>query len=341
MRNIRYIVIFIIISAAFSCVQMQPIQEPEAVMKQTPVSVYIYRMGGDLKIEMAIAEKEWDYTSVLSDDGLQYTLVVKNLSSGLGKVDYVRPVIGLDRTDYPSGFKLVFTLASRHKLYASRNDLGLQIVLTALEPDMEILSMNSFGPWASPEIPAATFQGSVTDKDITTVEFDSAPVYAKGESGGRYYLDVFNVSILPGIVKHKGLLATNRMEGKTRFIFGHDVEICPQERTLVLGRECRGYTGLSGFVRDKNEKTESFLFSLPGRPEMSVMEMDGLVAFGFEDTRLFSGLFKRYNDGDVYKVEARRKDGKLWLIFLYKNELKYRKYYSGDKFFVVFYRNES
>lgn len=79
-------------------------------------------------------------------------------------------------------------------------------------------------------------------------------------------------------------------------------------------------------------------FSLPGRPDMGIRELNGLVAFGFKDTKLFSGLFKRYNDGDVYKVEAREKDGMLWLIFLYKNDLKFRKYYSGDKFFVVFYR---
>lgn len=71
---------------------------------------------------------------------------------------------------------------------------------------------------------------------------------------------------------------------------------------------------------------------------MNVRELDGLVAFGFKDAKLFSGLFKRYSDGDVYKVEARQKDDMLWLIFLYHNHLKYRKYYSGDKFFVVFYR---
>lgn len=134
-------------------------------------------------------------------------------------------------------------------------------------------------------------------------------------------------------------MATNQLDGKTRLIFKNKVQVCPDENDLILGKACKGgYVGLSGFTREKNEMTESFLFMLPGRPEMKVMQMKGLTAFGFKDTRLFSRVFKRYMDGDVYKVEAREKDGMLWLIFLYEGDLKYRKYYSGDKFFVVFFR---
>lgn len=49
------------------------------------------------------------------------------------------------------------------------------------------------------------------------------------------------------------------MEGKTRLIFDNAVRVCPDGRRLILGKKCNGYSGLAGFERDKNEKTESFL----------------------------------------------------------------------------------
>lgn len=215
MRLFRLItVVALLVLLLFSCAEVEPVKEPEAVMKGAPVSSYIYRSGGDLIIDMAIPEQGWEYTSLLSDDGITYTLVVKNIKRELGNVEYVRPVIDFEKTKYPSGFKLVFTLASKHQLKTSRTELGLQIVLTALEPDMEMLSMKTFGGWASPMIPAATFQGALSENAVTEIEFDNEPVYATGEAGGRYYLDIFGVNILPGIVKHEGLLATNRLEGK-------------------------------------------------------------------------------------------------------------------------------
>jgi len=337
MKIFKIVLVLLTLLGVYSCVELQA-PMADAPILVAPVSTNIFRGDGDLNIEVAIPEKDWGYTSVLSDDGHAYTLVVKDIKRKLGNIDIIRPIKSVDRTEYPSGFKLVFHLVNRHKLETFRNELGLHIRLTALEPDMEMLSMKVFGPWADPQLPAKTFKGAETVDGVTIINFDNPAIYAAGEAGGRQYIDIFGVSILSGIIKHNGLLATNQLEGKTRLIFKNKVQICPDDKNLILGKACRGYTGLSGFTREKNDKTESFLFMLPGRPEMKVMQQDGLVAFGFSDTRLFSKVFQKYNDSYVYKVEAREKDGMLWLIFLYNGDVQYRKYYSGDKFFVVFYR---
>jgi hypothetical protein len=334
---IRIFWIVVVVAGVYACAQIEVPVKVEPI-KEAYISTSIYRGDGNLNIDILIPEKSWDYTSVLSDDGHYYTIVVKGIERKLGDVNLIRPALSVDRNDYPSGFKLVFKLANRHKLETFRNELGLHIELTALEPDMEMLSMKTFGAWADPEHPASSFKGVDHQEKNTIISFDAPVVYATGEAGGRYYLDIFGVNILSGLIKHKGILATNKLDGKTRLIFKNKVQVCPDEFDLILGKSCTGYVGLSGFTRDKNDKTESFLFMLPGRPEMKVMQIEGMTAFGFKDTRLFSQVFQKYMDGDVYKVEAREKDGMLWLIFLYQGDLKYRKYYSGDKFFVVFFR---
>ena len=229
-------------------------------------------------------------------------------------------------------------MASRQKLDTFKSDLGLRIRLTSLEPDMEIYSMENFGGWAEPVYPAHELVTSDEGSGTTVLTFDRPPLYATGEAGGRYYLDVFNVRIGQGIVRYKGLAAVNAGDEKTRLIFRNRTDFCPDDKTITIGKACKGYSGLSGFTRDINAKTESFQFTLPGMPAAETAEREGLTAFGFKDTELFSKVFQRYTDGGVYKVEARRKDGMLWLIFLYDGEMKWRKYYSGDKFFVVFYR---
>ncbi len=335
---IRLLWVVIIAAGLYSCTQMAAQVKTEPT-KEAPISTNIFRGDGTLNIEIAIPQKEWDYTSVLSDDGLNYTIVVQGIQRSLGLLtSYARscPWTGrFIRAVLSSSSSLPIDINWR----PLKNELGLQIRLTALEPDMEMLSMKTFGGWTDPEHPAKSFQGADHQDKTTVISFDAPVVYTVGEAGGRHYLDIFGVNILPGIIKHKGLLATNQLDGKTRLIFKKNkVQVCPDENDLILGKACKGYVGLSGFTREKNEMTESFLFMLPGRPEMKVMQMKGLTAFGFKDTRLFSRVFKRYMDGDVYKVEAREKDGMLWLIFLYEGDLKYRKYYSGDKFFVVFFR---
>ncbi|PLX65948.1 MAG: hypothetical protein C0603_13310 [Denitrovibrio sp.] len=338
MKNmIRLLWVLVVIAGIYACAQIEVPVKVEPI-KDAYVSTSIYRGDGNLNIDILIPEASWDYTSVLSDDGHYYTIVVKDIKRKLGDVNMIRPILSVKRTDYPSGFKLVFNLANRQKLETFKNELGLHIVLTALEPDMEMLAMKTFGAWSDPVHPARKFKGIDHQKMQSIISFDAPPLYATGEAGGRHYLDIFGVDILSGIIKHKGILATNKLDGKTRLIFKNKVQVCPDEFDLILGKSCTGYVGLSGFTREKNAKTESFLFMLPGRPEMKVMQIEGMTAFGFKDTRLFSQVFQQYIDGNVYKVEAREKDGMLWLIFLYNGDLKYRKYYSGDKFFVVFYR---
>jgi len=340
MKILRILLALLVIAGVYACTQIEYAVDKNAPI-DAPVSIDMYRTGGDLNIELIIPKSGWDYTSVLSNDGLTYTLVLKDLDRAMGEIldiNIIRPITKIERTQYPSGIKLVFHLVNPHVLSTSKNDLGLHVTLTSTSPDMEMVSMKTFGGWADPQNPASTFQG-IHDKDgKTTITFDGPVVYSSGKAGGRHYVDIFGVNLLPGIVKHKGLMASNNMNNKTRLIFKNMVKLCPESNRLTIGEGCKGYSSLAGFKREKNDKTESFQFDLPGRPEMSIREMDGLVAFGFKNTRLFSKVLQRYSDGDVYKVEAREKDGILWLVFLYENNLKYRKYYSGDKFFVVFYR---
>ncbi|ADD67085.1 hypothetical protein Dacet_0285 [Denitrovibrio acetiphilus DSM 12809] len=339
----KILLLVFLLTCVYACTGFQlkpePLEPPPPPpVSENPVTSYVYRIGGDLNIEFAIADDSWDYTAVMSNDGVTFTLVIKDVEREMGDLEVIRPLKSVDKTEYPSGFRLVFHLASRHSAYTLKNDLGLKVVLTALDPDMEILSMNTFGSWADPLRPAEAFQGTFADGGKTTVKFDGPPLYSAGEAGGRNYIDVFGVNIIPGTIKHPALVASNNMDGKTRLIFNKKVDVCPDNYSLIIGEKCKGYSGLSGFRREKNEKTESFEFRLPGRPDMTVREMNGIVAFGFKDAKLFSKVLQRFAVSYVYKVEAREKDGMLWLIFLYNGDLKYRKYYSGDRFFVVFYR---
>jgi hypothetical protein len=340
MKIIRIITVLLAMVILYACTETAIMAEMQAP-QDAPVSTDIYRTGGDLNMDFVIPKGGWDYTAVLSNDGLTFTLVVKNLDRPIDefmKINIIRPILKIEKTQYPSGFKLVFHLSTTHLLSTSRSETGLHVRLTSTRPDTELLSMKTFGGWADPQTPAQTFQGVMQRGGETEVMFDNPVIYSQGTAGGRYYLDIFNVNLLPGTVKYKTLLASNNLNGKTRLIFSEPVSVCPEGNSLTIGKQCAGYSSMWGFRRDKNDKTESFQVSLPGRPEMTVRESDGLAAFGFDDTKLFSKVLQRFNDGDVYKVEVREKDGKLWLVFLYNGDLKYRKYYSGDKFFVVFYR---
>ena len=345
MKIIRFLTFLVAAIVLYSCTEtamMAEIQPTADAPKDAPVSADIYRRGADLNIDFVIPKGGWDFTSVLSNDGQEYTLVIKNLDRPIGefqKINVIRPIERIDTRQYPSGFKLVFHLSTPQQLLsATRTETGLQVRLASVKPDVELLSIKVFGGWADPQTPARTFQGVMKHGDKTEIMFDNPVVYSTGTAGGRYYLDIFNVDILPGTVKYKSLLASNNLEGKNRLIFSEPVTACPEGNSLTIGMKCVGYSSMWGFKREKNDRTESFQVSLPGRPEMTVRESDGLVAFGFDDTMLFSEVLQRFSDGDVYKVEVREKDGKLWLVFLYEGDLKYRKYYSGDKFFVVFYR---
>jgi len=329
----------ILLAGLFACTAVQTVQKIERP-SDAPVSMYMHRDKAGLNIDVLIPVKGWEYTSVLSDDGMHYTLVVKNLTRKLGAVDIIRPVLSYKAKQYPSGFKATFDLANRNRLDTYRNESGLHIKLTSLEPDMEAYSMENFGGWADPVKPADSFQGAVEKDGVTEISFDAPADYSEGEAGGRYYLDIYNVKILPGIIKHKGLLETVLSDNKTRLIFKNRQQVCPDDRTLTIGRACAGYSGLSGFKREVTDASESFEFNLHGTPDSVEKTAEGLTAFGFKNTRLFSSVFQRYSGG-VYKVEARERDGILWLIFLHDKNLKYRKYYSGDKFFAAFYRGGS
>lgn len=340
MKYTRLILMAVILTFLSACTETAMLADKSAPAI-APVSMDIYRTNSDLNLDFIIPQKGWEYTSVLSNDGTVYTIVFKNISREIGDItpiNIIRPILKVEKTQYPSGFKMVFHLSGAHKLSSSRSEVGLHVMLTSQEPDTNLFVMRTFGGWADPQTPAATFQGVMQKDGTTEVRFDNPVIYSMGKAGGRFYLDIFNLDLLPGTVKFKTLLASNNMEGKTRLIFSSPVNVCPGENSLTIGMQCTGYSSLWGFKRDKNDMTESFQFSLPGRPEMTVREGKGLVAFGFDDTKLFSAVLQRFSDGDVYKVEAREKDGKLWLVFLYNGDLKYRKYYSGDKFFVVFYR---
>lgn len=334
----RYILMILALTLlAWGCVQITP-EPKQSSAEATPVSMSMHRDHCVLNIDVVIPENDWSYTSVLSDDGMTYTLIVKGIHRKLGALSLIRPALSYSKTEYPLGFRIVIKLANRNGLQTIKNSVGLRIKLTAIEPDMEMYSMDTFGPWADPLIPAEKFDGSVKDSSRAVISFDSTPVYASGEAGGRYYLDLFHAHIEPGTVKYKGLIATTHPQGKTRLIFDHEVKFCPKDNTITLGTSCAGYSGLMGFKKDVKGKAESFQFLLPGSPKVHEENMNGLTAFGFSDTKLFSRVFQRYSSGQVYKVEARRKDGMLWLVFLYHGELKHRRYYSGDRFFVVFYK---
>ena len=340
MNILRFLTIFITLIGFWGCAEVKQVFEKPAPAK-TPVSMHAHRSGDVLHLEFAIADSGWDYTSVLSNDGMTYTLVIKDTDRAIGKINYIRPILDVQQKQYPSGFKLVFKLVNKHILSTSKNSSGLSVALTAIEPDVEMLTMRTFGSWADPERPAKQFSGVEYKDGMSQLSFDGTVLYATGEAGGRFFVDIFGMYISQGSVKHKGLAAVNNIDRKTRFIFKNKIDICAEEWMITFGKSCDSYSGLSGFKRLKNEKTESFEFSLPGRPEMKIMEKEHIVAFGFKDTKLFSKVFQRYSDGGVYKVEAREKDGMLWLIFLYNGDLKFRKYYSGDKFFVVFYRGQA
>jgi hypothetical protein len=350
---IKYIFSFLITVFLFSCVPLGEIPESSFLTEEemmaadypekpapTPLSSHLYRTEGVLNIEFAIPSEDWDYSSHLDDSGLVYTLVIKGVKAPLGKINLIRPAIGLKTREYPSGHKIEITLANKSRLEAVKTKIGLHVKLIAIEPDMEMLSMDMFGGWADPHLPAKTFYGVNSESKNTEIEFDNMPVYATGESGGRYYLDIFGVKIPYGAVKADNIAAVNRHENKTRLIFTKPFNICPEGKTLEIGRECKGYSSLYNFQREMNDRSESFLFMLPGRPPMEIKTMKGLVAFGFKDTTLFSKGLYRFDDGMVYKVEAREKDGLLWLVFLLNREAEFRKYYSGDQFFVVFYRGD-
>lgn len=344
MRKIYFLIGVLVLSAGiFSCAKMQVPDVPAVTEypEETPASFSFIREDDVLNIQLLIPDSGWDYTSVLSDDGMKYTLVVRGTARKPGHIDIIRPVLSYETSEYPSGFRVIFSLASRHRLHTSANELGLHIKLTAIEPDLEILSMDTFGAWYDPDTPAGIFAGAEEKDGKTEIYFDNPPLYASGEAGGRWYVDIFGVRILGGQVKHKDLKAVNSTPEKTRLIFGRKQQICPQGKTLVIGRSCAGYSGIFDFVREKNDSTESFQFSVAGKPEYKEMVKPGMLAFGFQDTGLFGPVFARYPDGGVYKVETRGRDNMVWLVFLHEKGLNYRKYYSGDKFFVVFYRGES
>jgi hypothetical protein len=319
-----------------SCAEKAPI--PMKFAQEAPVTVSMDSDGSELNVYMVIPVSGWNYTAVLNDDGVNCTLIVKDLAVKLGSFDTVRPIIRTKKEIYPSGFKIELTFAGRQSMEVSRNELGLHLKFTALEPDMERLSMTSFGGWAEPVTPASKILAGEMHGMTATAVFDRDPIYAAGSAGGRFFVDIFGVVISDGMLKHPKLLSVNRQEGKTRLIFSEKTDICPDENRLHFGVKCPGYSGLTGFVREKNDQTENFSFLLPGSPQMETYEAKGLVAYGFKDTKLFSRVYQRFAEGDVYKVETRMNDGMLWLVFLYTGDVRYRSYYSGDKFFVAFYR---
>jgi len=336
----RYILIFMMAIGLIACVAEKDVKKlPEK--SKTPVSFYMSRSGETLNIDVAIPSDKWKFSSHLDDNMLDYNLVITNVWAELGEINEIRPIVNVKTTNYPSGHRVEFKFASKSRVEVKRNDVGLNIKVFSLEPDVERQSMELFGKWQSSLLAARTFAGAEVYRDGSgDIKFDGIPIYAKGKAGGRYYLDIFNVYIPQGSVKAKNLAAVNRLSGKTRLIFKKPFNICPDDKRIVIGKSCQGYSSLYNFGREKNNSSESFLFMLPGRPESRIVEKKGLVAFGFKNTRLFSRGLYRFSDGMVYKVETREKDGMLWLIFLYNGEVKFRKYYSGDKFFVVFYRGD-
>lgn len=329
------LLVFCVIFA--SCAVINRVVEPP---KPEPLSVDVstVKNGNIMVMNIKVSKPDWEYMAGLSKDGRKAVVILRNNTFKLNSQELTRPISKMDVTEAENVLKLEIYLGNRNKMTEKAEGDSLQLTFRALEPDMEEVAMELFGKWTDPLLSASRLLGIDNGSDVSVIKMNSTPAYGAGTAGNKNYLDIYGVRIPEGNLKHDSLSAVNSVKGKTRLIFKNGAKFCPDKFNMVIGRQCGGYNSLLSLKKEINGTNESFEFILTGRPQVMEKRQKGMTAFGMKNVKVFGEGVRRYEDEQVYKVETRKKDGIIWLVFLHEPELRSKTYFSGDNFFVVFYR---
>lgn len=332
----RLITLFLCILSA-SCAL---IEQRAEIQQKPPVQVDIAsaKNGSIMIMTVKSSNPDFEYMADLSRSGRKAVVIMKNQNFVMGNKDLSRPVSGFEVTEAENSIKFEIYLANRNSMTQENLPEGFRLFFRALEPDMEEVAMELFGRWTDPQLSASRLIGVDNGSDVSVIKMNSTPAYGAGTSGNKNYLDIFGVRIPEGNLKHDSLKAVNSVKGKTRLIFKNGAKFCPEGFNMIIGRQCGGYNSLLSLEKEITGDNESFQFILTGRPQVMEKRQKGMTAFGMKNVRVFGEGVRRYDEDKVYKVETRKKDGIVWLVFLHEPELRSRTYFNGDNFFVVFYR---
>ena len=334
----KYLFLVLVPLFLFSCAIPQEVLS-EFNKKPAPAQVDVSadRDGMITRIDIAVGSQDFDYTAEMSKNGRKAVVIIKNGLFKMGSQALCRPISKMNVTESEQAIKFEIYLAGKSELSAERMNNWVRLTFRAMEPDMEMVAMETYGSWIRPLLGAYEYKGVDNGGGRSVIRLNSYPAYATGRAGGRYYLDVYGVRIPAGNVKYSGLTGSTMPEGKSRLLFSSAPDFCVKDFNITLGKRCAGYSSLFDFRKEVKNGSESFSCTLTGQPQVMERSMKGLTAFGMRNVRLFGSGMDRYDDEKVYKVETREKDGITWLVFLHEPEMRYKTYFSGDRFFVVFY----
>lgn len=240
------------------------------------------------------------------------------------------------RTD--DGLKVVFRLGTDVSMTYNQIPGGVRVTLTSLAPDADISSMKNFGGWAEPSLMARHLI-AVSDKGRKyTLSLDGAPAYMTGTDGGRPYLDIFGVEIPKGTIDSSYVKDTTRMDDRSRIFFKQPTDICPTDTNITFGEKCPGYVSLFGFRHGVADNQETFSFAVTGKPDITYSNSEKMSALGMKNIKFFDTGVRTFPGSLVYKMEFRKKNGMIWMVFLREAGVKFKQSYDDGRLVVVFYK---